>query len=190
MRMRRSSTLAGVLAMGLVAAIVPAEAAVVGPIGPISGYPPVRAAVGGCGDTGIAVSLIHEGVAGGNVGVDIEFTNTTTATTCTLSGYPTAEFGTDNGISLWASQTLNGYIGGVFTATPPTVTLAPGQSASAIVEWSDMPPSGQTCPTVSTGLQITPPGNSVTTVLNNVGGPCQGFQVHPVVPGTSGSYSG
>jgi hypothetical protein len=69
---------------------------------------------------------------------------------------------------------------------PPVVTLAPGDTASAIVEGTDMPVGTATsCPTYP-ALLVTPPDaqQSVTVAVGIEG--CSHILVHPVVAGTSG----
>ena len=146
-------------------------------------------AVSNCTSANVAVTLGHEGAGMGHVGVFLLFTNTSTSVTCAMHGYPTASYGLSDGTTLTAAKILLGWTGGVSQGTTaPGVILAPGQQASAIVEWTDIVNAGQQCYSgISTNLRITPPGMGKVTTLS-VGTPCGNFEVHPVVPGTSGDY--
>jgi hypothetical protein len=58
---------------------------------------------------------------------------------CTLSGYPDVRaVDGSNNVLVTAAHIPNGVLGGLATGTttPPTVTLKPGQTASAVVEWA------------------------------------------------------
>jgi hypothetical protein len=99
--------------------------------------------------------------AAGSIYQAIVFTNTS-KTTCTMFGYP--------GVSYVAPGT--GHQVGAAAARNPahpsvTVTLAPGGSASALVQMVDAlnyPPSSCALVSVS-GLRIYPPGNTAATYL-------------------------
>lgn len=129
--------------------------------------------------------------AAGHVGVVLVFTNTARYT-CTLAGYPGVAGLNDSGQQvLQATRTPQGYLGGLGggATSPPTVNLAGGQSASAIVEGTDIPASNSnTCPTYS-GLLVTPPNLTQSARISNLISSCSGLQVHPVVTGTTGSQS-
>ena len=79
------------------------------------------------------------------------------------------------------------------------MTLAPGQPASALLEWEHFPQDGSatvspadcpgygaarllvTAPDQTTSIQLTPPGTTSPV--------CWGFDVSPVVPGSTGRSS-
>lgn len=107
-------------------------------------------------------------------------------TTCTLTGYPEVS-GTGPGgvIAEQATPTAHGYMGGLSpsTATPPTVTVAPGQEASALVEGA-VAQAATSCRALS-GLTVSAPGANTTVSLPAAPSGCH-LQVHPVVPGTTG----
>jgi hypothetical protein len=116
------------------------------------------------------------------------FKNTSTGP-CEISGYPgVAGLNSSGQQAIQAVRTLNGFLGGVPNgASPPAVILTPGQSASAIVEGTSTPIGTETsCPTY-TSVLVTPPNSrqSVTLAIGLSG--CSAIQVHPVVPGTSGT---
>jgi hypothetical protein len=88
---------------------------------------------------------------------------------------------------------MSGYMGGAQgSSPPPTVVLAPGKSASAVLEWDDAPSGGQStnsadCPGPnSVSLLVTPPNTQTTSTFPSLQDACQGFTIHPVVPGSTG----
>lgn len=128
----------------------------------------------------------------GHSSVVVLFTNTGQAS-CTLTGYPgVAGLNSAGAQVTQARRTPSGYMGGLSSATsaPPVVTLDPNQTASAIVEGTDVPSGGQTtCPTLA-GLLVTAPNTTRSVRLPAAPGDCSGLQVHPVVSGDSGSQGG
>lgn len=110
--------------------------------------------------------------------------------TCTVSGYPGAAVASTSGkVVLNAQRTLVGYEGGVTTVT--TVTLAPGASASAVIEWDVSGPAGSACPGAAGGhLLITPPNTTTTSTFALPNDLCGDFQTHPVVAGKGGRANG
>jgi len=139
------------------------------------------------------VSAGGGGAALGHVDVDLLFRNTST-TTCTLTGYPVvAALDSSGNQVLQAQRSPSGYMGGLppGQTIPTTVTLAPGETVSAKVEGTDNPVNGATsCPSYSAFL-VTPPNNDqpVRLLLANPFPDCSTIEVHPVVPGTTGSVS-
>ena len=124
----------------------------------------------------------------GHIGVILVFTNTGVAT-CHLMGYPgVAGLDAAGHQVIQAVRTLNGYVR-VLPAGhgAPVVTLATGQSASAFVEGTDVPTGGATsCPTYPK-LLVTPPNTTQSVTIAKAMPGCSPVQVHPVVPGTTGS---
>jgi hypothetical protein len=121
------------------------------------------------------------------------FTNSGSST-CTLTGYPGATV-TNNGQYNFApyvnaQRSLTGYMGGTSTVT--TVSLAPGATASAILEWDAAPTDGSeanaaNCPGMAGGyLEITPPNTTVASKFDPPTDMCTAIQIHPVVSGSSG----
>jgi hypothetical protein len=116
---------------------------------------------------------------------------------CTLSGYPgVAGLDAQGNQAVQAVRTLAGYLGGLKPGdtTPPLVSLAPGQTASATVEGTDNPiGSATSCPYYPI-LLVTPPNltDSVRVTVSDLGRVtsglpgCSPIEVHPVVPGNSG----
>ncbi len=153
-----------------------------------------------CQDGQIAVSDAGGGSAGGHQGQVILFTNQSQST-CSLSGYPgVAGLNAQGGEAVQAQRTLSGYLGGLLTApTPPVVSLAPMQIASATVEATDNPIGSATSCPFYPYLLVTPPDltDSVQVTVSGLGRPnhpglpgCTGIEVHPVLPGSSGASAG
>ena len=123
----------------------------------------------------------------GHGGEPLIFTNAGSRT-CTLQGYPGAAIMNGATVVLNSTRTLNGYIGDERQlSSAPLVTLAPGATASAMLEWAA--DSGQPCVSGGTGtLKVTPPNTTTTTSFGPMtagsAGICSGFEIHPVVAGT------
>lgn len=135
---------------------------------------------------------ISEGSSGAGLGhsaVVILFKNSSSST-CYLYGYPGAAGLNSSGQQVTqAKRTLGGYLGGLplNQTTLPTVTLTPGETASAMVEGTDNPiGNATTCPVLH-GLLVTAPNTKTSVKLAHAPGDCSYLQVHPVVPGTTGS---
>lgn len=125
----------------------------------------------------------------GNVGERIVFTNVST-TACTLYGYPgVAGLDAAGTQIVQAGRTPSGYLGGLWSSPngpPPTVALAPGQVASALVEGVDNQVGSMPCVQLS-GFLVTAPNTTRSVDLPGDFFECDGLEVHPVVPGTSGT---
>jgi hypothetical protein len=130
-----------------------------------------------------------ESTAGlGHIGVVLLFENRGTVP-CELFGYPgVAGLDGDGEQLTQAARSPFGYLGGLSAGENwPEVAIAPGRFASAVLEGTDVPlGTATTCPTY-TGLLVTPPNTTQSTRLNLSMPGCSGLQIHPVVPGTSGS---
>jgi hypothetical protein len=123
----------------------------------------------------------------GHIGVVLRFKNTG-AQTCKLVGYPGVAGLDAHGTQvIQATRTLNGYLGGIPTGQlPPVVTLTTGQSASAMVEGSDVTQGNARCES-SPKLLVTPPNTTRSVTIDMSMPGCAVVQVHPVVAGTGGS---
>ncbi len=129
----------------------------------------------------------HAGL--GHVGVVLLFKNVGSET-CTLFGYPGVAGLNAQGVQITqAVRTQNGYLGGAGQSVSDVI-LVPVKTASAIVEGTDVPTgNATTCPTYAS-LLVTPP-NTTQSVKIDVSLPgCSGLQVHPIVPGSTGSGPG
>lgn len=159
---------------------------------------PVSALGQPCSNGAIAVSDTGGGGALGHEDQVIVFTNKGQST-CTLSGYPgVAGLDANGNQVVQAQRTVSGYLGGLQVgANPPSVSLAPGDTASAIVEGTDDPVgTATTCPYYS-ALLVTPPNLTksarvtVTGLGSNPSGlaGCSPIEVHPVASGSGGGAS-
>lgn len=142
-----------------------------------------------CGNDQLAIALGGAGGGLGHEGQALLITNVSSAT-CTLFGYPGVAGLDDAGQQvIQAVRTLSGYLGGLWNSPegpPPTVTLAPQQTASALVEWTDVNMGSTPCVQLH-GLLVTAPNTTRSVDLPVAASPCSGMEVHPVVPGTSGT---
>ena len=165
---------------------------------PITFAPPtVTAGTPPCSNGQITVSDTDGGAALGHVKQVLVFTNTS-HTACVLTGYPGVAGLNSIGVGeVQATRTLNGYMGGLLPGetAPPVISLAPEQTASAVVEGTDNPIGSQPCPHFQ-ALLVTPPNLTEQTRVGiseagMEGFPgCSGLEVHPVVAGSSGSSPG
>jgi hypothetical protein len=137
------------------------------------------------------LKLTHDNQgAAGHIIVTLVFTNTST-TTCAIQGYPgVAALNAAGKQVTQAVRTKNGYAGGVpDDRSIPVVTLNPGQTASAVVEGTDVPSGAQSsCPTYP-ALLVTPPNTRTSIKVTTSMPGCSPVEVHPVVGGTSGRLS-
>ena len=138
-----------------------------------------------CSLSSVSASAGPAAVGLGHVGVVLIFTNTRSPP-CTVRGYPLITVSVHR-----VTRTLLGYLGGVEgTSVLPTITLSPGQSASALLEGSDINRTGQRCSTLSE-LGVGLPGSTSSTRVqlqrNSEMTVCGELEVHPMVGGISGT---
>jgi hypothetical protein len=122
------------------------------------------------------------------VGQVVVFTNVSNSA-CTLYGYPgVAGLDAAGTQIMQASRTPSGYLGGLSSTNGPlpTVALAPGQAASALVEGVDNQVGSMPCVQLS-GFLVTAPNTTRSVDLRSDSPECDGLEVHPVVVGTSGT---
>ena len=151
--------------------------------------PSTPAVAPACGNSSLRTTEGEGGAAMMHEGVVLVFKNVSKHA-CTLYGYPGAAVENKTSTLINAVRTLNGYIGdGGRTLTHVSlVTIDPGATASAEVEWVEN--AGQHCYSNGQGgLRVTPPNTTATVSLGGavvVGqqGMCSGFKIHPVVSGT------
>ena len=126
--------------------------------------------------------------AAGHIILVLIFNNVSRTTTCEMIGYPGVDLVTASGATVaHLTRTLRGYAGGepVGVTAPQAVILAPGASASAVAEASDVPQGGITnCGNYS--LLITVPNQFASVGGGTAMLPRCDAQIHPVVPGTTG----
>ena len=142
-----------------------------------------------CTTAQLHVSAGKVGAATGHSGFPLLFSNKTSQE-CRLSGYPGVALLYENGRPvIQAQREPSGFIGGLpsYSGGPlPAIGLASGETASALVEGDDVPPSGVAPCGQFTAVLVTPP-NATQSVRVDVGVPgCSDLQVHPVVLGSTG----
>jgi hypothetical protein len=129
--------------------------------------------------------------AAGHLALVLVFNNVSRTTTCEIIGYPGVDLVTTSGAAIaHLTRTLRGMAGGepAGVTAPRPVTLAPGASASALAEASDVPQGGITnCGSYS--LLITVPNQFVSVGGGTAMLPRCAAEIHPVVPGTSGGMN-
>ncbi|MBR7828257.1 DUF4232 domain-containing protein [Actinospica sp. MGRD01-02] len=137
------------------------------------------------------MTTIADGAGAGHVAWIVVFTNVASAS-CSIKGYPGAAVTDAPGqVVLNATRAQAGYMGGQYPS-PATIVLAPGKTASTVLEWVDSPANGQTpvganCPGMDGGkVLITPPNTTRSTAFAAPGDLCSQFEVHPLVVGGSG----
>jgi len=130
-----------------------------------------------CTTKSLAISVGQSQGAAGTIYVPIVFQNTS-STPCTMGGFPgVAGTGVAGQQTSQARRT---------SATPRTITVAPGSSASALVSATDVPSGTATTCSNFSGLLVTPPNDVNSQALTVQIPDCSGLSVSPVVPGTSG----
>ncbi|MEO9139925.1 MAG: DUF4232 domain-containing protein [Jatrophihabitans sp.] len=129
--------------------------------------------------------------AAGHLALVLVFNNVSTTKTCEIFGYPGVDLTTASGTTVaHLTRTLRGMAGGeaAGVTAPHAVVLAPGASASALAEASDVPQGGITkCGSFS--LLITVPNQYVAVPGGTAMLPRCAAQIHPVVAGTSGGLN-
>lgn len=145
--------------------------------------------VGGCRLNQLMITIGNGGredAASGHRSIALLFHNTG-STSCWMRGYPKVAMQNSGANTVAeARQTLNGFMGGLTSGQPPTVTVAPGQTASALFETMAFnPDDGSSCKPYAS-LRVAPPEqpDSVTIPYGLSG--CADPQIHPVVRGSSG----
>jgi Protein of unknown function (DUF4232) len=157
------------------------------------GSSPAPAALSRCTAAQLTVTqAAAQGGAGlGHVSVVVLVHDVATSA-CTLHGYPTVALAAEHGGAIVsATKTPSGYMGGFTkdTTTLPRVTILPGGVASFMVEGTDVPgPGARSCPTYG-AMEITAPETTLHKSLVASLPGCSRPQVHPVVPGVTGTDS-
>jgi hypothetical protein len=143
-----------------------------------------------CTTSGLDITGESGGVGMGHQAEVLLFKNRGTQP-CTLSGYPgVAALDASGNQGAQAQRTPAGYMGGLTNADDPipVVGLAAGATASALLESTAVRAgngNAASCPTYASFL-VTPPGETHAARVTAQLAACT-LEVHPVVPGTSGS---
>jgi hypothetical protein len=132
--------------------------------------------------------------ASGHASLALRFTNAGPRA-CFLRGYPGVAVSGLGGV-LNAQRAMRGYMGGDAGQSPSPVTVPHGGTASALLEWLFFPQDDsatvttRNCPGYhAIRLLVTAPDQTTSTGFAAPGAltpVCWGFEVHPVVPGTTG----
>lgn len=140
-------------------------------------------AVRQCGDTAFVPVVANEEGAAGHGSLVLRFTNRLPQP-CTLTGYPGVDaLNGSQTVLAHAARTLRGMAGGANAVT--TVTVAPGATASALLEWSTVPTGTATCAYASI-LNVTAANTRASSEIPATVSSCE-LQVHPTVVGATGS---
>lgn len=126
--------------------------------------------------------------AAGHISLVLVFNNVSHTRTCEILGYPGVDLVTPGGATVAHLQrTLRGFAGGepAGVTAPRPVILAPGQSASAMAEASDVP-QGSITDCGNFDLLVTVPNQFASVSGGTAMLPRCEAQIHPVVAGTTG----
>lgn len=144
---------------------------------------------GTCATSDLSLRVSQQGAAAGSMYDALVFTNTSGAA-CTLYGYPGVSFASSaNGAQVGAAAGRNAQHSSV------TVTLAPGASASALVQIANaanFPPSDCQQTAVG-GLRVYPPGERTSSYvafdqpMKACSGDVHQLSVEAVVAGSTGA---
>ena len=144
------------------------------------------AAAATCTTGQLVASLAGGNGAAGTIETTVALRNSST-TTCVLEGYPALQMVDATGADL-PTTTVDGGHYSFTSSVPSVVTIAPGQSGSFAIGYSDVPSGSETsCPT-SAALQITPPSAHDHLTVPASLAPCsQGtLVVSPILTGATG----
>jgi hypothetical protein len=135
------------------------------PTTPLTLAPTTNPPVNDCQPADLSLTFNEESAGVGQVAAVLVLTNRGSVT-CSMDGYLGLVMLNIQGTAL-PTQVVTGS-GYLFTDPGPgLVTLAPGQAASAGIEWGDVPTSSDSsagCPT-SALLQVTPPNDTTSAVI-------------------------
>ena len=147
-----------------------------------------------CDGAQLSLSTSQDSAAGVFDYFVIEFVNQGSAP-CTVEGYPgAAAYGVASSTYvLNSSRRLTDNVADHYTSPAP-VTLAPGATASTILEWIDKPTASHPyadCLHYGAGtFGITAPNTTQTTHTHLPSDVCSDILVHPLVPGATGRQAG
>lgn len=139
-----------------------------------SGATPRSSSGSACTSADLKLSLGPTDGAAGHIYQALRFTNVGKAN-CTMTGFPGVSYVTgDNGAQVGAPAQRDGAAG-------PTVTLAPGQVASAIVAMTDVGvfDPGVCKPTPTRGFRVYPPNTTASMFVAANGTGCAGNPPSP-----------
>jgi Protein of unknown function (DUF4232) len=135
-------------------------------------------------------TTVADGLAGAGHSSSVIVVRNAGPGSCRLTGYPDVRFLNGAGVEVARSvPTPQGFAGGLPVGAPiPDLDLRPGESASAVVEGTDIPIGTATsCPSYAS-YTITLPGWPGTTTIDHPYGGCSEIEVHPFVIGFNGTF--
>jgi hypothetical protein len=129
--------------------------------------PSAAGGLAACTTTQLKAALTNTGALGGQAGGYLRFTNDGSAA-CQLHGWPAVTAVTAAGQATALRHAHSTMYGAWQEPSPlPTVTLAPGGSAYAVVAAADQPAgTAASCPAPYVRLRVAPPGGSGTIVVS------------------------
>jgi Protein of unknown function (DUF4232) len=150
-----------------------------------------------CAAADLTVTTGAAGAAAGHSSLVLLFANSGSAA-CFVRGYPGVAVRLPGGRVYSAVRAMTGYMGGDAAPSPVRVQLAPGVTASALIEWIHFPQDGSASVTAedcaghgAVRLLVTAPDQTAPAMLAPpapVSPVCWGFEVHPIVAGSAGQY--
>ncbi len=150
-----------------------------------------------CTAADLTVTTGAAGAGAGHSSLVLLFTNSGSAP-CFTRGYPGVALQLPGGRVYNAVRAMTGYLGGDAAPSPAQVRLAPGATASALIEWLHFPQDGSASVTAAdcagdgaVRLLVTAPDQTASARLappDPVSPVCWGFEVHPIVTGSAGQY--
>lgn len=151
-------------------------------------WSPALGPIAACASADLTIITSGLGAALGHASVAVLFKNIGQRP-CRLTGYPGVAGLDESGRqAVQAERSLAGYIGGWRSGGPlPVVDLAPGDTASALLEGTNIPEGApRSCPSYP-AILVTPPDDTRSTFLSASIPGCSALQIHPIVPGPSGT---
>lgn len=152
-----------------------------------------------CAAGDLMITTGAAGAAAGHSSLVLLFTNSGSVS-CFVQGYPGVAVQLPGGRVYNAVHAMTGYMGGDAAPSPVQVRLAPGVTASAMIEWLHFPQDGSAWVTAAdcagdgaVRLLVTAPDRTAPAMLAPpapVSPICWGFEVHPIVAGPAGQYPG
>lgn len=143
-----------------------------------------------CTGSQLSLSTSQDSAGGQFDYIVISFVNHGSAA-CTVEGYPgaAARGVTSSSYVINSTRQLIGSVGDKYSSPAP-ITLAPGATASTILEWIDKPTPGHPdadCLGSGAGsFGITAPNTTQTSSIPLSSDVCSALLVHPLVPGSTG----
>lgn len=150
------------------------------PHGPTTTTDANSAAVPTCLASQLSIEPHQGGGAAGTISLTVSMRNTS-ATACTLQGYPGMQLLNSQGATVPTNVVRGSFTGNAPAAAsqpPSLITLAPGFSATFWLQYEDVPVGNETTCPASSKAQITPPNDTAPALVPLNISPCNGGTVH------------